>query len=230
ALSHQPRERTRGSIFIQDDSGPSESSSSKRPRVCNDSQSRNPSDLPNHHTPAVTTSGTPSDTSGGRLDFTSTVYFHRAFSYQPRKCTRGSIFIQKDSGTSGISSSKRPRVCNNGRSQKPSERIKDGFRSARPKYHHCCMAGGCPYDATQSFDTALAIKPQSFIVQLCELFTYAHTEMTSEGVKQGLDRPFSGFKHGGLRSLLNSLLVAAVAVSLVHLNLNTKIKYLSFPL
>ncbi|GKD79486.1 hypothetical protein Tco_1342107, partial [Tanacetum coccineum] len=75
---------------------------------------RNPSDLPNHHTPAVTTSGTPSDTSGGRLDSTS------AFSYQPRKRTRGSIFIQKDSGTSGISSSKRPRVCNDGRSRKPS--------------------------------------------------------------------------------------------------------------
>ncbi|GJY00451.1 hypothetical protein Tco_0357469, partial [Tanacetum coccineum] len=144
-----------------------------------------------------------------------------AFSYQPRKHTRGSIFIQNDSGPSGISSSRRPQVCNDGRSRKPSGppnyptlaattsgTSSDtatihvdstyGFRSARPKYHHCCMAGGCPYDATQSFDNALDIKPQSFIVQLCELFTYAHTEMTSEGVKQGLDRPFSGFKHGGL--------------------------------
>ncbi|GKF17785.1 hypothetical protein Tco_0062703, partial [Tanacetum coccineum] len=129
--------------------------------------------------------GTPLDTSGGRLDSTSTVYFHCAFSYQPRKRTRGSIFIQNDSGPSGISSSRRPRVCNDGRSRKPSgppnyptpaattsgtpsdtatghvdstECIKDGFRSARPKYHHCCMASGCPYDATQSFDNALAIK------------------------------------------------------------------------
>ncbi|GJQ97022.1 hypothetical protein Tco_0008161 [Tanacetum coccineum] len=226
ALSYQPRECTR----VQNDSGPSGSSSSKRPRVCNDGQRRNPSDPPNHHTPAVTTSGTPSDTSGGRLDSTGTpsdtsggrLDSTGAFSYQPRKRTRGSIFIQNDSGQSGISSSRRPRVCNDGRSRKPSgppnyptpaattsgtpsdtatghvdstERIKDGFRSARPKYHHCCMAGGCPYDATQSFDNALAIK-------LCELFTYAHTEMTSEGVKQGLDRPFSGFKHSGLSSLI----------------------------
>ncbi|GJW42048.1 hypothetical protein Tco_0070847 [Tanacetum coccineum] len=212
ALSYQPRERTRGSIFIQKDSGPSGSSSSKRPRVCNDGQSRNPSDSSNHYTPAVTTSGTPSDTSGGRLDSTDVT-----------------------NGPSGISSSKRPRVCNDGRSRKPSgppnyptpaatfgtpsdtatghvdstERIKDGFRSARPKYHHCCMAGGCPYDATQSFDNALAIKPQSFIVQLCELFTYAHTEMTSEGVKHGLDRPFSGFKHGGLTWPLLPMVAAA---------------------
>ncbi|GJS56512.1 putative nucleotidyltransferase, ribonuclease H [Tanacetum coccineum] len=215
ALSYQPRERTR----VQNDSGPSGISSSRRPRVCNYGQRRNPSDPPNYHTPAVTTSGTPSDTSGGRRDSTG------AFSYQPQKCIRGSIFIQNNSGPSGISSSRTPRVCNNGRSRKPSsppnyptlaattsgipsdtatghvdsiERIKDGFRSARPKYHHCCMAGGCPYDATQSFDNALAIKPQSFIVHLYELFTYAHTEMTSKGVKQGLDRPFSGFKHGGV--------------------------------
>ncbi|GKB38965.1 hypothetical protein Tco_0883907, partial [Tanacetum coccineum] len=175
----------------------------------------NPSDPPNHHTPAVTTSGTPSDTSGGHLDSTG------AFSYQPLKRTRGSIFIQNDNGPSGISSSKRPRVCNDGRSRIPSGPPNypapaattsgtpsdtatghvdstDGFRSARPKYHHCCIAGGCPYDATHSFDNALAIKPQSFIIHLCELFTYAHTEMTSEGVKQGHDRPFSGFKHGGL--------------------------------
>ncbi|GKD10880.1 hypothetical protein Tco_1190565, partial [Tanacetum coccineum] len=66
------------------------------------------------NTPAVTTSGTPSDTSGGRLDSTG------AFSYQPRKRTRGSIFIQNNSGPSGISSSRRPRVCNDGRSRKPS--------------------------------------------------------------------------------------------------------------
>ncbi|GKF69550.1 hypothetical protein Tco_0202607, partial [Tanacetum coccineum] len=110
ALSYQPREHTRA----QNDSGLSGSSSSERPRVYNDGQSRNPSDPPNHYTPAVTTSGTPSDTSGGRLDSTG------AFSYQPRNSTRGFIFIQNDSGLSGISSSKRPRVCNDGRSQKPS--------------------------------------------------------------------------------------------------------------
>ncbi|GJY10322.1 retrovirus-related pol polyprotein from transposon TNT 1-94 [Tanacetum coccineum] len=38
---------------------------------------------------------------------------------------------------------------------------------------------------------------------LRELFTYAHTEMTFEGVKQGLDRPFSGFKHDRLSMVWN---------------------------
>ncbi|GKA25540.1 hypothetical protein Tco_0711649 [Tanacetum coccineum] len=73
-----------------------------------------------------------------------------------------------------------PQVLNDGRSRKPSgppnyptpaattsgtpsdtatgHVDSTGFRSARPNNHHCCMAGGCPYDATQSFDNALDIK------------------------------------------------------------------------
>ncbi|GKB38643.1 hypothetical protein Tco_0883585 [Tanacetum coccineum] len=164
ALSYQPRECTR----VQNDSGPSGSSSSKRSRVCNDGQRRNPSDPPNHHTPVVTTSGTPSDTSGGRLDSTGTVYFHRVHSpISLEKLTKAPFFIQNDTVKVelvfiGSKSTVLPRCCNSKHQVPPNyptppattsstpsdtatghvdstECIKDGFRSARVlKYYHCC--------------------------------------------------------------------------------------------
>ncbi|GKA33058.1 hypothetical protein Tco_0719425 [Tanacetum coccineum] len=73
AFSYQPQKHTRGSIFIQNDSGPSGISSSRRPRVCNDGQSRKPSGPPNYPTPVATTSGTTSDTATGHVDSTGTL-------------------------------------------------------------------------------------------------------------------------------------------------------------
>ncbi|GJY51095.1 hypothetical protein Tco_0441942 [Tanacetum coccineum] len=142
-----------------------------------------------------------------------------AFSYQPRKRTRGSIFIQKDSGTSGISSSKRPRVCNNGRSQKPSglpnyptpAATTFGTPSDTATGHVDSTCRGVLYDATQSFDTALAIK-----VALLLLPAACHCQTVTCPKKEK--------KKKALAQVINLQVVAFLAV--MNMGLSIKQKYI----